>query len=110
MIRRPPRSTRTDTLFPYTTLFRSLFGGHRRAAGVRRQVEHDAIGEILELADIVWPVMLDQMAAHRVIDLKPRQPHLRRGFVEKEGEGLRNVRPPLAQGGDAQLKDRKSGG
>src|SRR3546814_10509175 len=33
MIRRPPRSTRTDTLFPYTTLFRSvtrerLFGWH----------------------------------------------------------------------------------
>src|SRR3546814_21197167 len=30
MIRRPPRSTRTDTLFPYTTLFRS---GLTRAAG-----------------------------------------------------------------------------
>src|SRR3546814_15163261 len=29
MIRRPPRSTRTDTLFPYTTLFRSLVA-HRR--------------------------------------------------------------------------------
>src|SRR3546814_6665800 len=27
MIRRPPRSTRTDTLFPYTTLFRSQRGG-----------------------------------------------------------------------------------
>src|SRR3546814_4170676 len=27
MIRRPPRSTRTDTLFPYTTLFRSLIKG-----------------------------------------------------------------------------------
>src|SRR3546814_20550281 len=27
MIRRPPRSTRTDTLFPYTTLFRSPFKG-----------------------------------------------------------------------------------
>src|SRR3546814_14790287 len=27
MIRRPPRSTRTDTLFPYTTLFRSYEGG-----------------------------------------------------------------------------------
>src|SRR3546814_17112874 len=26
MIRRPPRSTRTDTLFPYTTLFRSFHG------------------------------------------------------------------------------------
>src|SRR3546814_10539674 len=25
MIRRPPRSTRTDTLFPYTTLFRSFY-------------------------------------------------------------------------------------
>src|SRR3546814_16852709 len=25
MLRRPPRSTRTDTLFPYTTLFRSAF-------------------------------------------------------------------------------------
>src|SRR3546814_5696790 len=31
MIRRPPRSTRTDTLFPYTTLFRSPFGGDRPA-------------------------------------------------------------------------------
>src|SRR3546814_13980764 len=28
MIRRPPRSTRTDTLFPYTTLFRSAVGAH----------------------------------------------------------------------------------
>src|SRR3546814_599546 len=33
MIRRPPRSTRTDTLFPYTTLFRS------------RDVRHDVEGE-----------------------------------------------------------------
>src|SRR3546814_18136290 len=28
MIRRPPRSTRTDTLFPYTTLFRSFGAGN----------------------------------------------------------------------------------
>src|SRR3546814_20830281 len=28
MIRRPPRSTRTDTLFPYTTLFRSALWGY----------------------------------------------------------------------------------
>src|SRR3546814_2370169 len=33
MIRRPPRSTRTDTLFPYTTLFRS-----QRRSAVRRQL------------------------------------------------------------------------
>src|SRR3546814_15477854 len=35
MIRRPPRSTRTDTLFPYTTLFRS------RAAAGRSVARHD---------------------------------------------------------------------
>src|SRR3546814_2379711 len=36
MIRRPPRSTRTDTLFPYTTLFRSIrtFGSARRSRPV----------------------------------------------------------------------------
>src|SRR3546814_19417480 len=36
MIRRPPRSTRTDTLFPYTTLFRSV--------GAAAEVEHIARG------------------------------------------------------------------
>src|SRR3546814_2624275 len=52
MIRRPPRSTRTDTLFPYTTLFRSaavlaerggvdaldLLDWRRRVAGLYREV------------------------------------------------------------------------
>src|SRR3546814_16586866 len=33
MIRRPPRSTRTDTLFPYTTLFRSLDVANRLPEG-----------------------------------------------------------------------------
>src|SRR3546814_20634879 len=33
MIRRPPRSTRTDTLCPYTTLFRSCVSGARRRPG-----------------------------------------------------------------------------
>src|SRR3546814_13650814 len=43
MIRRPPRSTRTDTLFPYPTLFRSAavalvpaLAARRETAGVRR--------------------------------------------------------------------------
>src|SRR3546814_9965742 len=41
MIRRPPRSTRTDTLFPYTTLFRSPNGSGKSTllkllAGIRR--------------------------------------------------------------------------
>src|SRR3546814_8236474 len=39
MIRRPPRSTRTDTLFPYTTLFRSERGRH--TVGDDRAAEGD---------------------------------------------------------------------
>src|SRR3546814_18605634 len=35
MIRRPPRSTRTDTLFPYTTLFRSRAGRTRSSRSPR---------------------------------------------------------------------------
>src|SRR3546814_957341 len=43
MIRRPPRSTRTDTLFPYTTLFRSTWNEcrelpHRLPAAGRRRL------------------------------------------------------------------------
>src|SRR3546814_10112068 len=34
MIQRPPRSTRTDTLFPYTTLFRSKLAGERIMAEI----------------------------------------------------------------------------
>src|SRR3546814_9374988 len=37
MIRRPPRSTRTDTLFPYTTLFRSDDTGSVRERGERTE-------------------------------------------------------------------------
>src|SRR3546814_1151419 len=36
MIRRPPRSTRTDTLFPYTTLFRSSISDRTDPSGRRR--------------------------------------------------------------------------
>src|SRR3546814_4067485 len=51
MIRRPPRSTRTDTLFPYTTLFRSRFI-FRRAARVstsRTRIAARAAGNRLRL-------------------------------------------------------------
>src|SRR3546814_14752922 len=44
MIRRPPRSTRTDTLFPYTTLFRS----HDQQNLVRRPARRSIEGERIE--------------------------------------------------------------
>src|SRR3546814_8912415 len=54
MIRRPPRSTRTDTLFPYTTLFRSLL--HRRA------FFHGVVDDLVDgdIVRIVELVVLDQ--------------------------------------------------
>src|SRR3546814_14624053 len=41
MIRRPPRTTRTDTLFPYTTLFRSL----RRSAYLFERANNEALSQ-----------------------------------------------------------------
>src|SRR3546814_8055867 len=53
MIRRPPRSTRTDTLFPYTTLFRSLDAVHDDASGTRafdvRTHLDQAVGQVDDL-------------------------------------------------------------
>src|SRR3546814_2764329 len=40
MIRRPPRSTRTDTLFPYTTLFRSADPRHLLGKALKQAVIH----------------------------------------------------------------------
>src|SRR3546814_9931809 len=53
MIRRPPRSTRTDTLFPYTTLFRSrcLDGGRAALAGADADGLLDRADEDLAVAD-----------------------------------------------------------
>src|SRR3546814_10848080 len=48
MIRRPPRSTRTDTLFPYTTLFRSGRHAPQDAFVVEaRQVAHRIMAEFM---------------------------------------------------------------
>src|SRR3546814_11923246 len=62
MIRRPPRSTRTDTLFPYTTLFRSLVQENLDATGTVLQgckagfahdaLEHHAAGYFYLFADL----------------------------------------------------------
>src|SRR3546814_6103854 len=46
MIRRPPRSTRTDTLFPYTTLFRSL--------APRPKVRNEETGVLAHTGKGIW--------------------------------------------------------
>src|SRR3546814_7180637 len=55
MLRRPPRSTRTDTLFPYTTLFRSSFNPRPDAGRLSQALQSqarlsDGCGELLEAA------------------------------------------------------------
>src|SRR3546814_2110686 len=53
MIRRPPRSTRTDTLFPYTTLFRSaLVRPVARAAEAVRRDARDGRGHVRNLVRV----------------------------------------------------------
>src|SRR3546814_3015093 len=51
MIRRPPRSTRTDTLFPYTTLFRSPLA--LEAAHVAQEAGHQEVELGPQLAQVV---------------------------------------------------------
>src|SRR3546814_3241389 len=52
MIRRPPRSTRTDTLFPYTTLFRSELDSLRRS--------------LFLAATLALPVFVLEMGSHLI--------------------------------------------
>src|SRR3546814_13005538 len=62
MIRRPPRSTRTDTLFPYTTLFRSgLRNGQLRRCKLMGfgeeeldALKHPALISVLANANVSW--------------------------------------------------------
>src|SRR3546814_5894072 len=63
MIRRPPRSTRTDTLFPYTTLFRSLFGRLGRGQRLRLGAEHfDQFGRRLARDAIIGERLCHELA------------------------------------------------
>src|SRR3546814_1525954 len=75
MIRRPPRSTRTDTLFPYTTLFRS-FARRRDAGGGDAEIGVGVVGvdveRALALVDVIFAPLL------------PRRDEQRRRFGRSE--------------------------
>src|SRR3546814_17698790 len=77
MIRRPPRSTRTDTLFPYTTLFRSQACAQQPRPTLHKH-ERDAVPvqttpfrDIAELAEGVEHAASSQPCAVR--DIQPAQ-------------------------------------
>src|SRR3546814_18807541 len=77
MIRRPPRSTRTDTLFPYTTLFRSTgpHGKRRRfpffriVAFARVEPVLDASGNEVRITQLPPPG--DRRGGQALLDVQP---------------------------------------
>src|SRR3546814_5513650 len=82
MIRRPPRSTRTDTLFPYTTLFRSHHREHLGRDAQRlvddARVEVDvrvqlALHEVIVLERRLFQAHRD--LEHRVVDAERSEEH-----------------------------------
>src|SRR3546814_1310412 len=71
MIRRPPRSTRTDTLFPYTTLFRSP--PSCRGPG-RRRIGEQADADVLGLENLL-AVAFDPAVGDAEIQLARSEEH-----------------------------------
>src|SRR3546814_1946277 len=100
MIRRPPRSTRTDTLFPYTTLFRSQHVGpdelgrpsdgsvhmafrckvHHSIDGVFRSEEHTSeLQSLMRISYAVFCLKKKKIhARHRPYATRARQLHVHR--------------------------------
>src|SRR3546814_1224029 len=81
MIPRPPRSTRTDTLFPYTTLFRSALRRHATLAAQGIRLEESLTDATLTMFDKLLGSML-RRAENRTRDkalktVRELQGHLR---------------------------------
>src|SRR3546814_19040978 len=76
MIRRPPRSTRTDTLFPYTTLFRSTWKGIGTLTYARDGFQIGAraryIGKMGNSQNVNSPLSLEGVKAITYVDLFAR--------------------------------------
>src|SRR3546814_2656084 len=90
MIRRPPRSTRTDTLFPYTTLFRSL-------GGIRRHFP-DGIAEHVGKATVLDEEAVAVLAAVEEVDCRGDGRAARR---RDAAAGVDGRRQEVAVGGPA---------
>src|SRR3546814_6318324 len=77
MIRRPPRSTRTDTLFPYTTLFRSALDLRRRFLDKPQRVQLRRVALQLQalLAHTLREVSPARVGNPEVDGPKPRRTH-----------------------------------
>src|SRR3546814_8128046 len=91
MIRRPPRSTRTDTLFPYTTLVRSP---HRQEHALDDRVEGDQRGA--ERQHLSWAGARECGRGERAQLHPVRQPAARRPVRRAYGAVYRGEEPQRA--------------
>src|SRR3546814_12464369 len=73
MIRRPPRSTRTDTLFPYTTLFRSRASGALSTAAMTRMEQDMDWFRDLSAEDRSWVGVIVQSGIRGFVDWYRRE-------------------------------------
>src|SRR3546814_6624779 len=70
MIRRPPRSTRTDTLFPYTTLFRSIkFDDINNEYQVGQQSAMWLTDDASSIQDVELAIAMDSQKAAQIADV-----------------------------------------
>src|SRR3546814_15592938 len=97
MKRRPPRSTRTDTLFPYTTLFRSVRGiAAARQIPVDAKPDRQRRGRGGQPIDGIMPTEVDRpdiaQRGETPAD-RPRQPAAREGERIQHGTGVVDRRP-----------------
>src|SRR3546814_8185498 len=81
MIRRPPRSTRTDTLFPYTTLFRSIAAAQRRIEARVVAVAAQEVPHVRRAADDVHPIEKGEAAIAFPGSAEIADPLRRTGFA-----------------------------
>src|SRR3546814_7245499 len=102
MIRRPPRSTRTDTLFPYTTLFRSDV---EIVAQPTRQAHVPAPPELGDaLADVRLVEVLDKAEAHHQAEADRHVAIA--GEIEIQLYGIRERAEPGIGGGRMRERER----
>src|SRR3546814_10216794 len=98
MIRRPPRSTRTDTLFPYTTLFRSCTNGVRSRPEDRRFLRA-AVEARSTSSSVIFSHHLLQIRTSGAIAVGTTHPtsHGRQSLARRGGRRLRSRsdRPPM---------------
>src|SRR3546814_5485365 len=115
MIRRPPRSTRTDTLFPYTTLFRSIKVLAARLEGCDAKALREAVDRLKQQLGDTVVVLAGASGGKAALVAGVGGAALKR---IKAGELLAHIagqiggkgggRPDLAQGGGEDGPDRKS--